>query len=173
MAIGEASSSSTEVDSNSFVVVSCSKCLVLKDENDRIHDQLKPLRIAALSYKENEKPFKDSIENLKKERHEFSIKISEQQFHLDVAYKGLEKRNSVVRKVSGKGLATNAIPPPVSGKFVNGPVDIDLSFLDDSSSKEESSIKDDSSSKAESVSDEEFFSDEGSENTNVKGVVSE
>ncbi|KAI3815544.1 hypothetical protein L1987_15215 [Smallanthus sonchifolius] len=188
MAIGEASSSSIGVDSNSFAVISCSKCLILKDKNDRIHDQLEPLRSVALNYKENEKRIKDSIENLKKERHEFSIKISEQQFHLDVAYKGLEKRNveiarlqneilqlsgkleklknsrfvvehyeSVVKKVSGKGLGTNAIPPPVSGKFVNVLVDIDLSFLDDSSSK------DYSSSKAESASDEEFFSDEGSE----------
>ncbi|KAI3725336.1 hypothetical protein L1987_65122 [Smallanthus sonchifolius] len=79
---------------------------------------------------------------------------------------------SVVRQVNGLGLATNVIPPPVSGKFINGLIDIDLSCLDESSSQDDSSNKDDSSSKADSASDE-FFSDEGSENTNSEGVISE
>ncbi|KAI3797448.1 hypothetical protein L1987_32705 [Smallanthus sonchifolius] len=205
MAIGEESSSSTEVDSNSFAVISCSKCLGLKDENSKLQDKVEPLRIAALSYKENVKRYKDSIQTLKKEKREFSLKISEQQFHLDVAYKGLEKRNneitklqnevlqlngkieklknsrfvvehyeSVVRHVNGLGLGTNVIPPPVSGKFVNGLIDIDLSCLDESSSQDDSSNKDDSSSKADSASNEKFFtaSDDGSENTCPEGVVS-
>ncbi|KAI3717388.1 hypothetical protein L1987_68973 [Smallanthus sonchifolius] len=121
-----------------------------------------------------------------------NAQISEQQFHLDVAYKELEKKNveiakhqneilklsgkieklrnsrfvvehyeSVVRQVNGICLSTNAIPPPVNGTFVNGPVDIDLSFLDKSSSKDNSS------------SDEEFYSDECSEDNKVEGVVSE
>ncbi|KAI3797948.1 hypothetical protein L1987_33213 [Smallanthus sonchifolius] len=200
MAIGEVSSSSPEVDSNPFAVISCSKCQSLKDENSKLHDKVEPLRIAALSYKENEKRYKYSIETLKKEKRDYSLKISEQQFHLDVAYKGLEKRNneiaklqneilqlkgnmeklknsrfvvehyeSVVRQVNGLGLGTNAIPPPVSGKFVNGLIDIDLSCLDDFSNK------DDSSGKADYASDEEFFtaSDDGSENTCPEGVVSE
>ncbi|KAI3762451.1 hypothetical protein L1987_52881 [Smallanthus sonchifolius] len=84
----------------------------------------------------------------------------------------VEHYESVVRYVNGLGLGTNAIPPPVSEKFVNGLIDIDLSCLDESSSQDESSNKDDSSSKADSDSDE-FFSNEGSENTNSEGVVSE
>ncbi|KAI3742562.1 hypothetical protein L1987_60248 [Smallanthus sonchifolius] len=206
MAIGEASSSSTEVDSNSFAVISSSKCLGLKEENYKLQEKVEPLRIAALSYKENEKRYKDSIETLKKEKHDFTLKICEQQFHLDDAYKGLEKRNneitklqnevlqlngkieklknsrfvvehyeSVVRQVNGLGLGTNAIPPPVSGKFFNSLIDIDLSCLDESSSQDDSSNKDDSSSKADSASNEEFFtaSDVGSKNTCPEGVVSE
>ncbi|KAI3773979.1 hypothetical protein L1987_48519 [Smallanthus sonchifolius] len=206
MAIGEASCSSNEVDSNPFAVISCSKCLSLKVENSKFQDKVEPLRIAALSYKENEKCYKDSIETLKKEKRDYSLKISDQRFHLDVPYKGLEKRNneinklqneilqlngkieklknsrfmvehyeSVVRQVNGLGMGTNAIPPPVSGKFVNGLNDIDLSCLDESSSQDDSSNKDDSSSKADSASNEEFFtaSDDGSENTCPEGVVSE
>ncbi|KAI3742393.1 hypothetical protein L1987_60073 [Smallanthus sonchifolius] len=134
MAVGEASSSSTEVDSNSFAVISCSKCLGLKEENSKLQDKVEPLRIAALSYKENEK---------------------------------------LVRQVNGLGLGTNAITPPVSGKFFNGLIDIDLSCLDESLSQDDSSNKDDSSSKADSASDKEFFTDEGSENTIPDGAVSE
>ncbi|KAI3732917.1 hypothetical protein L1987_64129 [Smallanthus sonchifolius] len=205
MAIGEASCSSNEVDSNPFAVISCSKCLSLKVENSKLLDKVEPLRIATLSYKENKKRYKDSIETLKKEKRDYSLKISDQQFHLDVAYKGLEKRNneinklqneilqlkgnieklknsrfvvehyeSVVRQVNGLGLGTNAIPPPVRGKFFNSLIDIDLSCLDESSSQDDSSNKDDSSSKADSAANEEFFtaSDDGSENTCPEGVVS-
>ncbi|KAI3732629.1 hypothetical protein L1987_63836 [Smallanthus sonchifolius] len=169
-------------------------------------NESKPLRIAALSYKENEKRSKDSIETLKKEKRDYSLKISDRQFHLDVAYKGLEKRNneinklqneilqlkgnieklknsrfvvehyeSVVRQVNGLGMGTNAIPPPVSGKFVNGLIDIDLSCLDESLSQDDSSNKDDFSSKADSASDEEFLTASGdaSENTCPEGVVYE
>ncbi|KAI3762816.1 hypothetical protein L1987_53257 [Smallanthus sonchifolius] len=50
----------------------------------------------------------------------------------------------------GIGSGTNAIPPPVNGTFVNGPVDIDLSFID-----------------------EEFYFDECSEDKKLDGVVSE
>ncbi|KAI3815648.1 hypothetical protein L1987_15325 [Smallanthus sonchifolius] len=125
---------------------------------------------------------------------------SSNELHLDIAYKGLEKRNNeinklqneilqlkcsneklknsrfvvehyefVVRQMNGLGLGTNAIPPPVSGKFVNSLVDIDLTCLD------ESSGKDGSSSKDNSTSNEEFFtaSDDGSVNTCPEGVVSE
>ncbi|KAI3820081.1 hypothetical protein L1987_13937 [Smallanthus sonchifolius] len=132
--------------------------------------------------------------------------MGDQQLHLDIAYKGLEKRNneinklqneilqlkctneklknsrfvvehyeSVVRQMNGLGLGTNTIPPPVSGKFVDGLVDIDLTCLDESSGKDDSSNKDDSSSKANSASNEELFttSDDGSVNTYPKGVVSE
>ncbi|KAI3815756.1 hypothetical protein L1987_15437 [Smallanthus sonchifolius] len=192
MAIGE-SSSTSEVDSNAFAIVSVSflNCRILKDENDRVHNQLEPLRTAALNYKENEKRFKDSIENIKKDKHDFSIKISEQQFHLDVEYKALEKKNvelaklqneilqlsgkleklknsrfvvvhyeSIVRQMNGQGLGTNAIPPLVNGKFVNGPVDIDLSCLDESSSKANSISK---------SNEEGNFVD----NIKVDGVVSE
>ncbi|KAI3712418.1 hypothetical protein L1987_70974 [Smallanthus sonchifolius] len=60
MAIGEAISSSSEVDSNPFSVISCSKCLGLKLENSRLQDKIEPLSLAALNYKENEKHFKDS-----------------------------------------------------------------------------------------------------------------
>ncbi|KAI3810780.1 hypothetical protein L1987_20402 [Smallanthus sonchifolius] len=61
MSIGE-SSSTGEIDSNAFDAfatfsVSCLSCEILKDENDRVHDQLEPLRCAALNYKENEKTF--------------------------------------------------------------------------------------------------------------------
>ncbi|KAI3813959.1 hypothetical protein L1987_18695 [Smallanthus sonchifolius] len=161
MAIGEASSSSTEVDCNSFPVISCSKCLGLKVENSKLQDKVESLRIAALSYKENEKRYKDSTETLKKKNLDGKIvKLKNSRFVV-------ENYELVVRQVSGLGLGTNAIPPPVSGKFVNGLIDLDLSCLDDSSNME------DSSSKADSVSDEEFFSDEGSENTKVEGVVSE
>ncbi|KAI3813867.1 hypothetical protein L1987_18602 [Smallanthus sonchifolius] len=176
MAIGEATSSSSEVDSNPFSVISCSKCLGLKLENSRLQDKIEPLSMAALNYKENEKRFKDSIETLKKEKCEYSLKISDQQLHLDVAYRGLEKRNneinklqneilqlkctneklknsrfvlehyeSVVRQMNGLGLGTNAIPPPVSGKFVNSLIDIDLTCLDESSDKDDSPKKDESS----------------------------
>ncbi|KAI3807432.1 hypothetical protein L1987_23360 [Smallanthus sonchifolius] len=206
MAIGEASHSSNEVDSNPFNVISCSKCLGLKIDNSKLQEKIEPLRIAALSYKENEKRFKDSIETLKKEKHDYSLKMSDQQLHLDITYKGLEKRNneinklqneilqlkctneklknsrfvvehyeSVVRQMNGLRLSTNVIPPPVSGKFVNGLVDIDLTFLDESSGKDDSSNKDDFSSKANSASNEEFFTafDDGSVNTCPEGVVSE
>ncbi|KAI3786736.1 hypothetical protein L1987_40643 [Smallanthus sonchifolius] len=206
MAIREASSSSNEVDSNPFTVISCSKCLSLKIENSKLQDKVEPLRIAALSYKQNEKRFKDSIETLKKEKRAYSLKISDQEFLLDVAYKGLEKRNneinklqneilqlkctneklknsrfvvehyeSVVRQLNGLGLGTNAIPPPVSGKFVNDLIDIDLSCLNKSPGKDDSSNKDVSSSKADSASNEEFFtvSDDGSESTCPEGVVFE
>ncbi|KAI3802143.1 hypothetical protein L1987_30270 [Smallanthus sonchifolius] len=88
MAIREASCSSTEVDSNSFIVIPCNNCLKLK------------------------------------------------------------------------GLGTNAIAPPVNGTFVNGAVDIDLSFLDESSSKDNAS------------SAEEFYSDE-CENNKIDGIVYE
>ncbi|KAI3805440.1 hypothetical protein L1987_27824 [Smallanthus sonchifolius] len=86
-----------------------------------------------------------------------------------------EHYESVVRQVNGLGLGTNAIPPPVSGKFVNGLIDIDLSCLDESSSRDDSSNQDDSSSKADSASDEEFLtaSDDGSKNICPEGVVSE
>ncbi|KAI3676242.1 hypothetical protein L1987_85844 [Smallanthus sonchifolius] len=206
MAIGEATSSSSEVDSNPFSVISCSKCLGLKLENSRLQDKIKPLSMAALNYKENEKRFKDSIETLKKEKCEYSLKISDQQLHLDVAYRGLEKRNneinklqneilqlkctneklknsrfvvehyeSVVRQLNGLGLGTNAIPPPVSGKFVNSLIDIDLTCLDESSDKDDSPKKDESSSKANSTSSEEFVtaSEDGSVNSCPEGVVSE
>ncbi|KAI3732891.1 hypothetical protein L1987_64103 [Smallanthus sonchifolius] len=69
----------------------------------------------------------------------------------------VEHYESVVRQVNGLGLGTNAIPPPVSGKFVNSLIDIDLFCLDESSSQDVSSNKDDSSSK----------------NTCPEGVVSE
>ncbi|KAI3712346.1 hypothetical protein L1987_70898 [Smallanthus sonchifolius] len=85
----------------------------------------------------------------------------------------VEHYESVVRQLNGLGLGTNAIPPPVSGKFFNGLINIDLSCLDESSSQDDSSNKDDSSSKDDSASDEEFFTDEGSENTCPDGVVSE
>ncbi|KAI3773951.1 hypothetical protein L1987_48490 [Smallanthus sonchifolius] len=182
MAIGEATSSSSEVDSNPFSVVSCSKCLGLKLENSKLQDKIEPLSMAALNYKENEKRFKESIETLKKEKCEYSLKMSDQQLHLDIAYKGLEKRNneinklqneilqlkctneklknsrfvSVVKKMNGLGLGTNAIPPPISGKFVNSLIDIDLTCLDESSDKDDSPKKDESSSKANSTSSEEF-----------------
>ncbi|KAI3815684.1 hypothetical protein L1987_15363 [Smallanthus sonchifolius] len=77
--------------------------------------------------------------------------------------------------MNGLGLGTNAIPPPVSGKFINGLVDIDLTCLHESSGKDDSPNKDDSSSKADSASNEEFFtaSDDGSDSTCPEGVVSE
>ncbi|KAI3773874.1 hypothetical protein L1987_48413 [Smallanthus sonchifolius] len=86
----------------------------------------------------------------------------------------VEHYESVVKQVNDLGLGTNAIPPPVSGKFVNGLIDIDLSCLDESSSQDDSSNKDDSLSKADSASNEEFFtaSDDGYENTCPEGVVS-
>ncbi|KAI3821596.1 hypothetical protein L1987_09165 [Smallanthus sonchifolius] len=206
MAIGEATSSSPEVDSNPFSVISCSKCLGLKLENSRLQDKIEPLSLATLNYKENEKRFKDSIETLKKEKCEYSLKISDQHLHLDVAYRGLEKRNneinklqneilqlkctneklknsrfvvehyeSVVRQMNGLGLGTNAIPPPVSGKFVNSLIDIDLTCLDESSDKDDSPNKDESSSKANSRSSEEFVtaSEDGSVNTYPERAVSE
>ncbi|KAI3827766.1 hypothetical protein L1987_01849 [Smallanthus sonchifolius] len=206
MAIGEATSSSSEIDSNPFSVISCSKCLGLKLENSRLHDKIEPLSMAALNFKENEKRFKDSIETLKKEKCEYSLKISDQQLHLDVAYRGLEKRNneinklqneslqlkctneklknsrfvvehyeSVVRQMNGLGLGTNAIPPPVSGKFVNSLIEIDLTCLDESSDKDDSPKKDESSSKSNSTSSEEFVttSEDGSVNTYPEGAVSE
>ncbi|KAI3828637.1 hypothetical protein L1987_02744 [Smallanthus sonchifolius] len=131
---------------------------------------------------------------------------SEQQVHLDIAYRGLEKRNneinklqnenlqlkctneklknscfvvehyeSVVRKLKGLGLGTKAIPPPISGKFVNSLLDIDLTCLDESSDKDDSPKKDESSSKANSTSSEEYVtaSEDGSVNTCPEGVVSE
>ncbi|KAI3773998.1 hypothetical protein L1987_48539 [Smallanthus sonchifolius] len=187
MAIGEASCSSNEVDSNSFAVISCSKCLELKHEISKLQDKIEPLTMAAHNYKANEKRFKESVETLKKEKCEYSLQISEQQVHLDIAYRGLEKRNneinklqneilqlkctneklknsrfvvehyeSVVRKMKGIGLGTNAIPPPISGKFVNSLIDIDLTCLDESSDKDDSPKKDESSSKANSTSSEEF-----------------
>ncbi|KAI3821663.1 hypothetical protein L1987_09232 [Smallanthus sonchifolius] len=140
MAIGEASCSSNEVDSNPFAIISCSKCLSLKVENSKLQEKLK-----------------GNIEKLKNSR--FVV----------------EHYEFVVRQVNGLGLGTNALPPPVSGKFVNNLIDIDLSCLDESSSQDDSSNKDDSSSKADSASNEEFFtaSDDGSENTCPEGVVSE
>ncbi|KAI3821442.1 hypothetical protein L1987_09010 [Smallanthus sonchifolius] len=206
MAIGEATSSSHEVDSNPFSVVSCSKCLGLKLENSKLQDKIEPLSMAALNYKENEKRFKESIDTLTEEKREYSLKMSDQQLHLDIAYKGLEKRNneinklqneilqlkctneklknsrfvvehyeSVVRKMNGLGLGTNAIPPPVSGKFVNSLIDIDLTCLDESSDKDDSPKKDESLSKANSTSSEEFVtaSEDGSVNSCPEGVVSE
>ncbi|KAI3783403.1 hypothetical protein L1987_42484 [Smallanthus sonchifolius] len=206
MDIGEAISSSHEVDSNPFSVVSCSKCLGLKLENSKLQDKIQPLSMAVLNNKENEKHFKESIETLKKEKREYSLKMSDQQLHLDIAYKGLEKRNneinkmqneilqlkctneklknsrfvvehyeSVVRQLNGLGLGTNAIPPPVSGKFVNSLIDIDLTCLDESSDKDDSPKKDESSSKANSTSSEEFVtaSEDGSVNSCPEGVVSE
>ncbi|KAI3819555.1 hypothetical protein L1987_13396 [Smallanthus sonchifolius] len=131
---------------------------------------------------------------------------SEQQVHLDIAYRGLEKRNneinklqneilqlkctneklknsrfvvehyeSVVGKMKGIGLGTNAIPPPISGKFVNSLIDIDLICLDESSDKDDSPKKDESSSKANSTSSEEYVtaSEDGSIDTCPEGVVSE
>ncbi|KAI3818790.1 hypothetical protein L1987_12608 [Smallanthus sonchifolius] len=131
---------------------------------------------------------------------------SSSELHLDVAYKGLEKRNneinklqneilqlkctneklknsrfvvehyeSVVRQMNGLGLGTNAIPPPVSRKFVNSLIDFDLTCLDESSDKDDSPKKDESSSKANSTSSEEFVtaSEDGSVNTCSEGVVSE
>ncbi|KAI3742553.1 hypothetical protein L1987_60238 [Smallanthus sonchifolius] len=140
--------------------------------------------MAALNYKENEKRFKDSIETLKKEKCEYSLKISDQQLHLDVAYRGLEKWNneinklqneilqlkctneklknscfvvehyeSVVRQMNGLGLGNNAIPPPVSGKFVSSLIDIDLTCLYESSDKDDSHKKNESS---RAVSEELF-----------------
>ncbi|KAI3744679.1 hypothetical protein L1987_57768 [Smallanthus sonchifolius] len=203
MAIGEGTSSSSEVDSNPFSVISCSKC---QRENSRLQDKIEPLTVATLNYKVNEKRFKDSIETLKKEKCEYSLQISKQQVHLDVAYMGLEKRNneinklqneivklkctneklknsrfvvehyeSVVRKMNGLGLGTNVIPPPISGKFGNGLLDIDLTCLDESSDKDDSSKKDESSSKANYTSSEEFVtaSEDGSVNSCPEGVVSE
>ncbi|KAI3825305.1 hypothetical protein L1987_06787 [Smallanthus sonchifolius] len=194
MAIGEAQSSSSEVDSNPFSVISCSKCLGLKLEISKLQDKLEPLTMAAHNYKENEKRFKESVETLKKEKCEYSLQISEQQVHLDIAYRGLEKRNneinklqneilqlkctneklknsrfvvehyeSIVMKLKGLGLGTNAIPPPISGKFVNSLIDIDLTCLDESSDKDDSPKKDESSSKANSTSSEEYVtaSDDG------------
>ncbi|KAI3754471.1 hypothetical protein L1987_54255 [Smallanthus sonchifolius] len=104
MEIGEATSSSNEVDSNSFAVISCSKCLSLQDENSRLQDKVEPLRVAALSYKQNEKRYKESIKTLKKDKRDYSLKISDQQFHLDVAYKGLEKRNNEITKLQNEVL---------------------------------------------------------------------
>ncbi|KAI3776267.1 hypothetical protein L1987_46041 [Smallanthus sonchifolius] len=206
MAIGEAHSSSYEVDSNPFSVISCSKCLGLKLEISKLKDKIEPLSMAAHNYKENEKRFKESVETLKKEKCEYCLQISEQQVHLDIAYRGLEKRNneinklqneilqlkctneklknsrfvvehyeSVVRKLKGLGLGTNAIPPPISGKFVNSLLDIDLTCLDESSDKDDSPKKDESSSKANSTSSEEYVtaSEDGSVNTCPEGVVSE
>ncbi|KAI3815800.1 hypothetical protein L1987_15482 [Smallanthus sonchifolius] len=131
---------------------------------------------------------------------------SSSEVHLDVAYRGLEKRNneinklqneilqlkctneklkysrfvvehyeSVVRKMNGLGRGTNSIPPPISGKFVNGLLDIDLTCLDESSNKDDSPKKDESSSKANSTSSEEFVtaSEDGSVNSCREGVVSE
>ncbi|KAI3712778.1 hypothetical protein L1987_71343 [Smallanthus sonchifolius] len=206
MAIGEAQSSSSEVDSNPFSVISCSKCLELKHEISKLQDKIEPLTMAAHNYKANEKRFKDSVETLKKEKCEYSLQISEQQVHLDIAYRGLEKRNneinklqneilqlkctneklknsrfvvehyeSVVWKMKGIGLGTNAIPPPISGKFVNSLIDIDLTCLDKSSDKDDSPKKDESSSKANSTSSEEYAtaSEDGSVDTCPEGVVSE
>ncbi|KAI3712435.1 hypothetical protein L1987_70991 [Smallanthus sonchifolius] len=68
----------------------------------------------------------------------------------------VEHYESVVRQMNGLGLGTNAIPPPVSGKFVNSLIDIDLTCLDESSNKDDSPKKDESSSKANSTSSEEF-----------------
>ncbi|KAI3825121.1 hypothetical protein L1987_06597 [Smallanthus sonchifolius] len=162
--------------------------------------------MAAHNYKANEKRFKESVETLKKEKCEYSLQISEQQVHLDIAYMGLEKRNneinklqneilqlkctneklknsrfvvehyeSVVRKMKGIGLGTNAIPPPISGKFVNSLIDIDLTCLDESSDKDDSPKKDESSSKANSTSSEEYVtaSEDGLVDTCPEGVVSE
>ncbi|KAI3815446.1 hypothetical protein L1987_15113 [Smallanthus sonchifolius] len=206
MAIGEAQSSSSEVDSNPFSVISCSKYLGPKLEISKLQDKIEPLTMAAHNCKENEKCFKESVETLKKEKCEYSLQISEQQVHLDIAYRGLEKRNneinklqneilqlkctneklknsrfvvehyeSVVRKLKGLGLGTNAIPPPISGKFVNSLIDIDLTCLDESSDKDDSPKNDESSSKANSTSSEEYVtaSDDGSVNTCPEGVVSE
>ncbi|KAI3810682.1 hypothetical protein L1987_20304 [Smallanthus sonchifolius] len=131
---------------------------------------------------------------------------SSSELHLDVAYRGLEKRNneinklqneilqlkctneklknsrfvvehyeSVVRQLNGLGLGTNTIPAPVSGKFVNSLIDIDLTYLDESSDKDDSPKKDESSSKANSTSSEEFVtaSEDGSVNSCPEGVVYE
>ncbi|KAI3821579.1 hypothetical protein L1987_09147 [Smallanthus sonchifolius] len=170
MAIGEASSSSTEVDSNSFAVISCSKCLGLKEENSKLQDKVEPLRIAALSYKENEKRYKDSIETLKKEK---LLQLNGKIEKLKNSRFVVEHYESVVRQVNGLGLGTNPIPPLVSGKFANGLNDTDLSCLDESSSHDDSSNKDDSSSKADSASNQELFTDEGTENTIPDGAVLE
>ncbi|KAI3784204.1 hypothetical protein L1987_43298 [Smallanthus sonchifolius] len=91
-----------QVDSNPFSVISCSKCLGLKIENSKLQDKVEPLRIAALSYKENEKRFKDSIETLKKEKHDYSLKMSDQQLQLDIAYKGLDKRKNEINKLQNE-----------------------------------------------------------------------
>ncbi|KAI3808094.1 hypothetical protein L1987_24037 [Smallanthus sonchifolius] len=87
----------------------------------------------------------------------------------------VEHYESVVRQLNGLGLGTNAIPPPVSGKFVNSLIDIDLTCLDESSDKNDFPKKDESSSKANSTSSEEFVtaSEDGSVNTCPEGVVSE
>ncbi|KAI3819586.1 hypothetical protein L1987_13427 [Smallanthus sonchifolius] len=78
-------------------------------------------------------------------------------------------------KLKGLGLGTNSIPPPISGKFVNSLIEIDLTCLDESSDKDDSPKKDESSSKANSTSSEEYVtaSDDGSVNTCPEGVVSE
>ncbi|KAI3695316.1 hypothetical protein L1987_78311 [Smallanthus sonchifolius] len=182
MAIGEASCSSNEVDSNSFVVISCSKCVSLKDEDSKIQDKVEPLRIAALSYKENEKRYKDSIKTLKKDKRDYSHKISDQQFHLDVAYKGLEKRYNEITKLQNEILQLKGnIEKLKNSRFVvehyesvvrqvNG-LGLGTNAIPP---QDDSSNKDDSSSMADSASDEEFFtaSDDGSENTCHEGVVS-
>ncbi|KAI3819585.1 hypothetical protein L1987_13426 [Smallanthus sonchifolius] len=102
LAIREAQSSSSGVDSNPFSVISCSKCLGLKLEISKLQDKLEPLTMAAHNYKENEKRFKESVETLKKEKCEYSLQISEQQVHLDIAYRGLEKRNNEINKLQNE-----------------------------------------------------------------------
>ncbi|KAI3717484.1 hypothetical protein L1987_69127 [Smallanthus sonchifolius] len=206
MAIGEGQSSSSEVDSNPFSVISCSKCLGLKNEISDLQDIIEPLKLAAKNYKTNESRFKESVEMLQKEKQDYSLKISDQQVHLDIAYRALEKKKneinklqneilqlkctneklknsrfvvehyeSMVRKMNGLGLGTSAIPPPISGQFVNSLIDIDLSCLDEPSDKDDSPKKDESSSKANSTSSEEYVtaSEDGSVNTCPEGVVSE
>ncbi|KAI3795099.1 hypothetical protein L1987_37744 [Smallanthus sonchifolius] len=77
--------------------------------------------------------------------------------------------------MKGIGLGTNAIPPPISGKFVNSLIDIVLTCLDESSDKDDSPKKDESSSKANSTSSEEYVtaSEDGSVDTCPEGVVFE
>ncbi|KAI3811046.1 hypothetical protein L1987_20762 [Smallanthus sonchifolius] len=77
--------------------------------------------------------------------------------------------------MNGLGLGTNAIPPPISGQFVNSLIDIDLTCLDEPSDKDDSLKKDESSSKANSTSSEEYVtaSEDGLVNTCPEGVVSE
>ncbi|KAI3802317.1 hypothetical protein L1987_30447 [Smallanthus sonchifolius] len=76
--------------------------------------------------------------------------------------------------MNGLGLGTNAIPPPISGQFVNSLIDIDLTCLDEPSDKDDSPKKDESLSKANSTSSEEYVtaSEDGSVNTCPEGVVS-
>ena len=58
------------------------------------------------------------------------LKLQNQIDKLNSAPYLLEHYESVVRKITGKGLGNNTTPPPLGGHIVAAPRDIDLSCLD-------------------------------------------